>query len=227
MLAAVSPLLRRLRPAARWAVTVSVIGWFVMLTRFEPSIIRAGAMAALSATAFVLGRERHPARLLCIAVIGLLLVDPLLARSVGFWLSTGATAGVTTIGPWLAQRLRVLGLLAAPVAITLGAQAGVLVPAMVVFGHVPLVSVPANVLAGPVAGGVMLYGLPAGLVAGIVPAAAPAVMLPCRLGVRWVDLVAALGARLEPGGAASLVGWLVLLVAVAAIVTCGRASDGR
>jgi competence protein ComEC len=227
MLAAVSPLLRRLRPAARWAVTVAVIGWFVMLTRFEPSIIRAGAMAALSATAFVLGRERHPARLLCIAVTGLLLVDPLLARSVGFWLSTGATAGVTTVGPWLVLRLRVLGLLAAPVAITLGAQAGVLVPAMVVFGHVPLVSVPANVLAGPVAGGVMLYGLPAGLVAGAVPSIAPVVMLPCRLGVRWVDLVAALGARLEPGGAASLVGSLVLLLAVAAIVTCGRASDGR
>ena len=80
-------------------------------------------MAALSATAFVLGRERHPARLLCIAVIGLLLVDPLLARSVGFWLSTGATAGVTTVGPWLARRLSVLGLLAVPVAVTLGAQA--------------------------------------------------------------------------------------------------------
>lgn len=220
LLAAVSPLLRRLRPAVRWAVTVAVIGWFVMLTRFEPSIIRAGAMAALSATAFVLGRERHPARLLCIAVIGLLIIDPLLSRSVGFWLSTGATAGVTTIGPWLAERMRVLGLLAAPVAITLGAQAGVFVPAMLVFGHVPLVSVPANVLAGPVAGGVMLYGLPAGLLAGAVPAVAPVVMLPCRLGVRWVDLVATLGARLEPGGTTSVVGWSLLLVAIAAIVTC-------
>jgi competence protein ComEC len=221
-LAAVSPLLRRLRPALRWAVTVAVIGWFVMLTRFEPSIIRAGAMAVLSATAFVLGRERHPARLLCIAVIALLLVDPLLSRSVGFWLSTGATAGVITIGPWLAERLRLLGLLAAPVAITLGAQAGVVVPAMLVFGHVPLVSVPCNVLAGPVAGGVMLYGLPAGLAAGAVPAAAPLVMTPCRLGVRWVDLVAALGARLEPGGTASVVGWLLLIAAVGVAVSCRR-----
>ena len=112
-------------------------------------------------------------------------------------------------------------MLAAPVAITLGAQAGVLVPALLVFGQVPLVSVPANVLAGPVAGGVMLYGLPAGLVAGAVPAVAPVVMLPCRLGVRWVDLVAMLGARLEPGGAASRVGWLVVLVAVGVLVTCG------
>ena len=227
VLAAASPFLRRLRPAVRWAITVALIGWFVMLTRFEPSIIRAGAMAVLSATAFVLGRERHPARLLCIAVIGILLVDPLLARSVGFWLSTGATAGVTTLGPWLADRLRVLGLLAAPVAITLGAQAGVLVPALVAFGQVPLVSVPANVLAGPVAGGVMLYGLPAGLVAGAVPAVAPVAMLPCRLGVRWVDLVAMLGARLEPGGAASWIGWLLVLATVGVLVTCGRGRNRR
>jgi competence protein ComEC len=226
MLAAASPFLRRMRPATRWTATVALIAWFVMLTRFEPSIIRAGAMAALSATAFVLGRERHPARLLCIAVIGLLLVDPLLARSVGFWLSTGATAGVTTVGPWLASRLRVLGLLAMPVAITLGAQAGVVVPALVVFGHVPVVSVPANVLAGPVAGAVMLYGLPAGLLAGAIPFVAPVVMLPCRLGVRWVDLVAMLGARLEPGGAASWVGWLIVL-ALSAIVTCGPGRNGR
>jgi competence protein ComEC len=227
LLTAASPLLRRLRPGVRWAVTVALIGWFVMLTRFEPSIIRAGAMAALSATAFVLGRERHPARLLCIAVIGLLLVDPLLARSVGFWLSTGATAGVTTIGPWLASRLRVLGLLAVPVAVTLGAQAGVLLPALIVFGQVPLVSVPANVLAGPVAGGVMLYGLPAGLLAGAVPAVAPVVMLPCRFGVRWVDLVARLGARLEPGGSASPVGWLILLAGVGVLATCGPRRSGR
>ena len=96
-------------------------------------------------------------------MIALLLVDPLLARSVGFWLSVGATAGVTTIGPVARRAARGLGLLARRSAITLGAQVGVLLPAVLVFGQVPLVSVPANVLAGPVAGGVMLYGLPAGL----------------------------------------------------------------
>jgi hypothetical protein len=47
-------------------------------------------------------------------------------------------------------------------------------------------------------------------------------MLPCRLGVRWVDLVAMLAARLEPGGAASWAGWLIVLVAVGLLVTCGR-----
>jgi competence protein ComEC len=221
VLAAAGPLLRRLRPFRRWAATLALIGWFVALTRFEPSIVRAGAMAGLSATAFVLGRERAPARLLGLAVVGLMLIDPLLSRSVGFWLSVGATAGVTVAGPWLALRLGRLGLLAEPVAATLGAQLGVLAPAVLVFGGVPLVSLPANLLASPVAGAVMLYGLPAGLLAGSVPGLAPIVMLPCRIGVRWVDLVAALSARVEPGGSATWAGWLIVALVVAALIACG------
>ena len=217
VLAAAGPLLRGLRPLGRWFATVGLIGWFVALTRFEPSIMRAGAMAALSATAFALGRERGPTRLLCLAVIALLLVDPLLVESVGFWLSVGATAGVTGVAPWMAARLELLGPLAMPVAVTLGAQIGVSLPALLIFGGVPLVSVPANLLAVPVAGAVMLYGLPAGLLAGLVPWSAPAVLLPCRLGVRWIDTVAALGARLEPGRTGSLIGWTLLAGTVGAL----------
>jgi len=110
-------------------LTLALIGWFVVLTRAEPSILRAGTMPALSATAFVLGRQREPVRLLALAVIGLVLVDPLLAWSIGFWLSVGATAGVTAVGPWLAARFGSLGPLALPVGVTLGAQVGVALPA--------------------------------------------------------------------------------------------------
>lgn len=217
VLAAAGPLLRALRPWSRWAITLGLIAWFVSLTRFEPSIVRAGTMAALSATAFVLGRERAPGRILCLAVTGLLLIDPLIVHSVGFWLSVGATAGVATVGPWLGRRLRPLGLLAMPVGVTLGAQLGVVIPAMLVFGRLPLVSVPANLLAVPVAGFVMLYGLPAGLVAGWVPQVAPVVMFPCRLGVRWVDTVAVLADRVEPGGTVGWIGWGVLVLLLAMI----------
>ena len=218
VLAAAGPILRALRPWGRWAVTLGLIGWFVSLTRFEPSIVRAGTMAALSATAFVMGRERAPARILCLAVTALLLVDPLIVRSVGFWLSVGATAGVATAGPWLGHRMRPFGVLAMPLGVTLGAQLGVVVPALLVFGRLPLVSVPANLLAVPVAGFVMLYGLPAGLVAGFVPQVAGIVMLPCRLGVRWVDTVAVLGDRLEPGGRTTWIGWALLVMIVAIVV---------
>ena len=226
VLMAAAPLLRVLRPWWRWVVTLGLILWFVSLTRFEPSIVRAGAMASLSATAFVLGRERSPVRLLWLAVTGLLLIDPLLVRSVGFWLSVGATWGVAALGPWLAERLSMLRFMAMPLGVTLGAQVGVVVPAVMVFGRLPLVSIPANLLAVPVAGFVMLYGLPAGLLAGAVPWSAPFVMFPCRVGVRWVDTVSVLGARLEPGGAVTWVGWGVLVVSVGAIAAMNRGRHG-
>ena len=138
-------------------------------------------------------------RILALAVIALVLVDPLLAWSIGFWLSVGATAGVCTAGPWLAQRLAVFGPLALPLGITLGAQLGVVVPSVLVFGRLPLVSVVANLLAVPVAGFVMLYGLAGGARRrDRCRAVAPVVMFPARIGTRWVDTVAGVGARLEP-----------------------------
>ena len=226
VLAACGPLLVRLRPLPRWVLTVGVIAWFVALTRFEPSILRAGVMAGLSATAYATGRERSPLRILALAVIALVLVDPLLVWSIGFWLSVGATAGVCTAGPWLADRLAILGPVALPLGITLGAQIGVALPSVLVFGRLPVVSVVANLLAVPVAGFVMLYGLPAGLVAGAVPPLAAVVMFPARLGTRWVDTVAQLGARLEPDAPWSWICWAVVLAFVGGLV-CRRRPGTR
>jgi competence protein ComEC len=225
VLAACGPLLVRLRPSMRWATTLLVIAWFVVITRFEPSILRAGVMAGLSATAFMTGRERSPVRILAVAVTGLLLVDPLLLWSIGFWLSVGATAGVCTVGPWLADRFGSLGPIALPLGITLGAQVGVVVPSLLVFGRLPLLSVVANLLAVPVAGMVMLYGLPAGLLVGAVPMLGPVVMFPARVGTKWVDTVAMLGARLEPDPLWSWIGWAVVVLAVLVAVLGGRFRD--
>lgn len=221
VLAAAGPLLRRAPPWWRWAASLALIGWFVLLTRAEPSVLRAGAMAALGVTAVAMGRPREPARLLLVAVTGLLLLDPLLAWSVGFWLSVGATGGVTVIGPWLTPRLGRLGPLAPAVATTLGAQAGVAAPSVLVFGSLSLVGVVANVVAVPVAGLVMLLGLPACLVAGFVPAIAPVVMAPVGWCVRWVDAVATVGAGVEPRPPWSWLGWALV---VAAVVALARAS---
>jgi competence protein ComEC len=86
-----------------------------------------------------------------------------------------------------------------------------------VFGRSPLVSLVANLLAVPIAGFVMVVGIPAGLLAAAVPALAPFVLLPSRLGTRWVLVVARLAAAVEPEGwgrwpAAMQVGTVVLLV---------------
>ena len=229
VLAAAGPLLRRVRRWPRLVVSIALIGWFVVLTRVEPSILRAGTMAILSAVGYATGRERTPLRLLALALTALLLVDPLLAWSIGFWLSVGATAGVTTVGPAIARRCARLGPVAVPLGVTLGAQIGVAAPSVLVFGRLPLVSVVANLLAVPVAGAVMLYGLPAGLVAGWSPSTAGVLMFPARLGTRWVDTVAALGARLEPPAPWPWVGWSAMaaisLVGVGVSVRRGKNRD--
>lgn len=222
VLAAAGPLIAGFGPGRRWVVTVVLIGWFVMITRFEPSIVRAGVMAIASASAGVLGLERSPLRLLWLTVIALVLVDPLLVSSVGLWLSVGATAGVAGVGPVLTRRLRGLGRFAPAVGVTLGAQVGVVVPSLIVFGRLPLSSVPANLLAVPVAGAVMLYGLPASLLAALAPPLAPVVMFPARIGVRWVDTVAQIAERLEPSSARVAVGIQFGVALVAAVIVASR-----
>ena len=222
VLAAAAPLLRRLRAGPRWTATVGLVVWFMALTRFEPSVLRAGFMAILAATAFVLGRRQQPLRLLCLTVMVLVLLDPLLVWSVGFWLSAGATGGVIVAGPRLAQRLPGPGWFTTPLGITLGAQIGVALPSLLVFGRLPLVSVPANLLAVPVGGFVMLYGLPAGLVAAALPPINSAVMFPAVVGTRWVETVADLAARFEPGPAWTVPGWCAIGLIVGALARRSR-----
>ncbi len=210
LLAAALPLLRRLRPWWRWAATIGVVGWFMALTRFEPSILRAGVMAMLAATAYVRGRQVRPVRLLALAAMVLVTVDPLLVWSVGFWLSVLATSGVCVIGPWLHPRLPGPAWLRLPAAVTLGAQVGVALPSLLVFGRLPVVSLPANLAAGPVAGFVMLYGLPAGMLASFLPAPwRTLVMLPADLGTRWVATVARVAAAVEPSPQWGAAWWLL------------------
>jgi competence protein ComEC len=191
LLAVAGPGLRRLRHTTRWAVTLALIGWFALLTRFEPSVIRASVMAALVASAVVAGRRAAPARILGLTVTMVLLVDPLLVHSVGWWLSVGATTGIALAGPPLALRLPGPQAVRTALAVTIGAQLGVAPVSIAVFGPLPLASVPANLMAAPLAGPVMIYGLPAGvLAAGAPDGLAWLIQLPTVLLVRAIAGIA-------------------------------------
>ena len=84
------------------------------------------------------------------------------------------------------------------VAPTLAAQLGVLPVSVAVFGWPSALALPANLLAAPVAGAVMLVGIPMALVAGMVPALAEVAMIVPTLAVRWVDAVARVATHLDP-----------------------------
>jgi hypothetical protein len=173
-------------------------------------------MAAIAMVAFTAGRPASTLRLLALAVAGLLLVDPLLVRSVGFLLSVGACVGIAVLAAPLARRLPGPHPVRLAAAVTLAAQVGVapvLAPAV---GGVPVAAVPANLLALAAAGPVMTWGMTAGLVAGLAPPrVAAAIHAPTHLLVAWIAAVAHWAARL-PLSRLSLLGVLAAVALVAA-----------
>lgn len=231
LLLGVRPLLERMSSRARWAATLVLLAWFLSLTRAEPSILRAATMAGLTATAILRGGDRAGWRMLWVAVLLLLLHDPALAQSLGFWLSVGATGGVCVLGMRIADGLGALGPVSGPLGITLGAQIGVLPPMLLLMGSVPLWSVPANLAAVPVASAVKIYGLPAAALSGMVPAFAEVLMFPVRAAVRWIDIVATVAAAAPSGGMLSAVvwiGWSVVAVwAIGRRPAKNRSRDGH
>lgn len=200
VLAVLGPLLRRLRTWPRFVVAASAVLAFAFVTRFEPSVVRAACMATVALWASTTGRPSGGVRHLGLAVTGLLLVDPLLTRAVGFRLSVAACAGVLVLAPPLVARLPGPRWVRQALGTTVGAQlavAPVLVPA---FGAMPLAALPANVAAAPLAAAVMVWGVTAGTVAGVVGGGAAALVhLPSAAGLRVLEVVASTSAALPLG----------------------------
>jgi competence protein ComEC len=119
---------------------------FVVATRFEPSVVRASVMAAivLGSRIFDVGLEVW--QVMSIAVVGLLVFDPWLIRSVGFQLSAAATAGVIVGSRWPGVGTGI----GRALAITVGAQIAVAPILLSQFGSLPLMSPLSNLIAAPV-----------------------------------------------------------------------------
>ena len=218
----VAPALSRLRFGPRLVITLAVLAGFALVTRFEPSVLRATAMAAVAATGTALGRPASTVRVLALGVSGILLVDPLLATSLGFQLSVAGAAGIVVGAARLEPALPGPRWLAAPVSVTLAAQLAVAPLLVAAFDAVPVASLPANLLALPAAGPVMVWGLTGGVVAGLGgPAVATVVHLPTRALVAWIDGVATAAARWPLGQLRA--GHVALLAGAAAAAVAARA----
>lgn len=220
-LALAGPALRRMRLWPRWLATLGVIGLFGVMTRFDASVTRASAMAALAATLTTVGRPAARVRVVALAVTGLLVIDPLLARAVGFQLSVAAALAIVVWSAPIADALPGPQALREALGVTVAAQIGVAPVLLATFGPMPVATLPANLLAVPVAGLVMVWGLTGGLLAGVVGGSLAAVLhRPTALAVDWLVLVA------ERTSAASL-GTLHLPHTVAAAAGLGLAVLGR
>ena len=140
---------------------VAAVLAYAMLLDSEGSVIRSLAMGLLGAYAMLRGSGRQSLAALQTTVLMCLLAAPHLAVDMGFALSVTATSALILLGPPLIRLLmRVMPvfcaeMLAAPIVASLWCTPLILAMS----GKVPLYSVPANLVAAPLALLSMLAGL--------------------------------------------------------------------
>ena len=222
VLAALSPLLSRLKNRIRIIATLAVLVWFVLITRVEPSVVRAATMAGLAYLSVAFGRPTRTMRLIALTVLLAVIVDPLLAWSVGFFMSVGATCGLCIGAAPLAKLVSRPKWLAQLIGATVAAQLGVMPVVILIFGVPSVTGIIANVLAVPIAGLVMLVGLPMSLFSATISnlglgEIGDLMMLPIQVGVRWVWWVAEIFAHLRFEGTVNLALWLGVLAGIIAL----------
>jgi len=205
----------RLGARGRAVAGLVAVTWFAVLTRGEPSVLRATVCAFVVLLARMTGRAGPPGHALGVAALVLLLADPFLVASLGFVLSVGATAGVLVVAPRVAARIPGPRPLALLVGASVGAQLGV-APFLLGEG-LPVAALPANLVAVPAAAVASAIGAGVAVVAQVsVPLAGAGALLawPALAAVGAIAELASGGPRLE---AAALLSPVALGLAVAVV----------
>ncbi len=209
-----------------WAIALGVFG---AMTRWEPSVVRAEAMALIAIVLRWSGRKVDPARVLSVGVAMSLVADPFLIGSVGFLLSVSACIGMATLGVRLLARLRGPLLWRGAIAMSVGAQVGVLPVQLVVFGTASTVSLWTNLAVEPAAGLVMTWGITGGVMAGFaeqlgVSGLAVWMHFPSAALLWWIRSVARAGSMVMSIPVASAASAVVSVVGVMAMTRRWRKS---
>ncbi|MCW2799238.1 MAG: competence protein ComEC [Aeromicrobium sp.] len=193
---------------------VSIVG-FVLLARPDPSVVRAAGMGVVGVAALGYG-DRGGVRALAWAIIGLLFIDPWLARSAGFILSVCATAGILLLAPLLARPLLrwMPRWCALALAVPLAAQLACTPAIAAISGQISLVAVVANIFAGPAVAPATVAGLLGGVVALVSVSLSYPVGLVAGLCASWILEVAHRSASLDAASLTWHGPWQLLIVVV-------------
>lgn len=216
--------LLRLPMPARVVIALVVLGWFVVLVRPQPSVLRASVMGGVVLVGMLTGGRRAGPSVLATSVLALVIVSPFLAVAWGFALSVAATIGLIVVAPWCRRWIdqwSVTRRWPPPIrnglALTGSAQLGTLPLLVAMGGAVGWVALPANLLAMPAVVPVTIFGLLAALVGPFLP---PLAVLSAGLaapGAWWISRIAYISADLPgaklpwPGGWPAAVALVVVL----------------
>jgi len=187
----------------RWAwLTLPAVFLFCLATGMEASAQRAFVMISVLYLGWILGRPMDPAHWLGVALLALLLWDPVQVLDPGFQLSFLVVAGLMIFSgrwqeklismgrpdPWIPRRLvgasrqwvfRVWVAVATVIATSAAAWAGSLIPGIFLFHQVVPVALVANMVAAPVAGAVTVLAAASSMAA--------VVSLGMAAGVNWIN----------------------------------------
>lgn len=193
-------------PRRRFLLGVVGLAIFVVVTRWEASVLRAAFMAATVLGAAATGIAVDMWIAIGVAVGTLLLLSGHLALDVGFQLSVVATIGILAgSGMFAGRRPRLFW---ATLGAACAAQIAVIPVLLVHFGTVPLMSPIANLLSAPLVTGATVSGAIA-VVVGWGPAVAVSSAL--ASGVLAIADIAARWPQLGPIGVAAAIGTAALL----------------
>ncbi len=214
----------------RWRAPLAVLALagFVVLCRPEPSVLRASVMGVIGLAGLSASRRSSTVPALAGAVLILLCVDPNLARSYGFALSTLATLGLVIFArPWgdaistrLPDRASLIG---DAIAIPLAAQV-VCAPVIVLLqGNIAIIAVLANLLAAPMVAVTTIAGIAAALGATLWVPLGTAVAWLGAIPAVWIGLVARWCSQVPWGQVEWVDGgsgaWLLTIITVLLLLT--------
>ena len=202
--------------AGRTVISLTALGLYVLLIGPDPSVLRAGVMAASVIVMIALGRRTWALNALAIAAIILLIADPWLAVEFGFGLSVLATAGILLLAPAMSEKLssRMPVPLALGLSVTLAAQLFCLPLLMQLQPGLPTYSVIANLLAGPMVAPVTVLGMIALVLTPIAPPLVSMISWLASLGTWVIEVVAILFSGLPIAYFPWATGWPATILSV-------------
>lgn len=225
------------RPAAATALAVVFAGAFVFVVGPAPSVIRAAGMGLLGAYAVVRGTGKRGLALIAAAVIGVLLLRPELSTSLGFILSVCAAGALivlsqpmtTALCRWMPQFAA--NLLSVPIC----AQLGVFPVLLTINSQPNLWSIPANILAVPALGPIVIGGLAVLCLSGLHVLTGLSVFSWAAAGIgwllqwpaQWIAAVSAAAAELPGSNLPWAAGILGVVLAAALGIAAGAAVLGH
>jgi competence protein ComEC len=191
-----------------------------------PPVVRAALAASFIVGARLLSLDRPHMNALALAALLLLLWEPLWLGDPGFQLSFAAMAAILWLAEPLMSRLRSLGFLAAPLSVSIAAQATVVPITAWHFHGLTWVAPLASLVAVPLSGAIVIVGLAIALLPDI-PVITELLSLGAHAGVYLLTGTARIASAL-PGATFAIARPSILwMLAYYASVVCVRHGGGR